>query len=155
MITEQNTMICKVCVSQKDKILLKNPLSDMTFMNDSVDFVKLAVNEHASLECHKQGVVAGKLLSSKYVVHKTPADNAFAWGMQKVGKKEQVLRNLWILHILLHWKEDRSPTSRTILSLRGSTKSCLIQIWMKTKQHVPNPSKTSHVICLMKTYKRS
>ena len=98
MITEQNTMICKVCVSQKDKILLKNPLSDMTFMNDSVDFVKLAVNEHASLECHKQGVVAGKLLSSKYVVHKTPADNAFAWGMQKVGKKEQVLRNMNIAY---------------------------------------------------------
>ena len=58
-----------VCVSQKDKIFLKNPSSPMTFINGIVDFKKSALNEHASLECHdteiaevkhEQGHAAGK-----------------------------------------------------------------------------------------------
>ena len=60
VITERNTMICKVYVSQKDKIFLKNPSSAMAFINGSVAFKKSALNEHASLECHDTGIAEVK-----------------------------------------------------------------------------------------------
>ena len=59
-ITERNMIICKVCVSQKDRIPFKNPSSPMAFINGSVNFKNSTLNEHASLECPNTGISEAK-----------------------------------------------------------------------------------------------
>ena len=83
----------QACISQKDKMLLKNPSLPMAFINGSVNFKKSVLNKHASLECHdakhEQGVAVKKSLPLKHTVHKVPADSAIASGMHKLGDKER------------------------------------------------------------------
>ena len=101
MITDRNRMICKVCVSQTDKIFLKNPPSPMAFINDRVNFKKSTLNEHSSLECHNKGIAEfkheqsvadGKSLPAKHVVHKVTADSVLPQECRRWAiKKEWVL----------------------------------------------------------------
>ena len=46
VITERNTMICKICVSQKEKILLKNPSSQMALITGTTNFKASALKHH-------------------------------------------------------------------------------------------------------------
>ena len=55
-LTERKKMICKICVTEKEKILLKNPSSDMTFINGSVNFKSPTLKDHAVSDCHKTGI---------------------------------------------------------------------------------------------------
>ena len=54
-ITERNTMICKICVSQKEQIILKNPSSPMRFIHGASNFKSSALKEHSTSECHRTG----------------------------------------------------------------------------------------------------
>ena len=51
-ITERNTMICKICVSQKEQIILKNPSSPMGFIHGASNFKSSALKEYSTSECH-------------------------------------------------------------------------------------------------------
>ena len=97
-ITERNTMICKICVSQKEQIILKNPSSPMGFIHGASNFKSSALKEHSTSECHRTGVedakhqeaiAAGISLPPKHVVQSVPEDSAIASGLQKMGEKER------------------------------------------------------------------
>ena len=99
VITERNTMICSVCVSQKDKILLKNPSSQMAFIHGTKNFKVSSLKGHESSECHDTGVsetrheeaiAAGKSLPPKHIIHEIPDDCPIASGMKKMSKKEEL-----------------------------------------------------------------
>ena len=45
-------MICKICVSQKEQIILKNPSSPMGFIHRASNFKSSALKEHSTSECH-------------------------------------------------------------------------------------------------------
>ena len=98
MFTERNTMICKICVSQKEKLLLKNPSLNMGFLTGSTNYKLSALNDHNVSECHLTGIsemkheealADGKSLQPKHVIHKVPVDSAIASGMQKMNDKER------------------------------------------------------------------
>ena len=98
-LTDQNTMICKVCVSQKEKITLKNPASSMGFINGATNFKKSALQEHSTSDGHltaveetnhAQAKEAGLSLPPKHVKINIPADSAIATGFQKMGDKERM-----------------------------------------------------------------
>ena len=98
VITDRHTMVCKVCVSQKDNILLKNPKSPMAFINGSTNFKSSALNDHHISECHNTGiaeakhsqaVAVGDSLPPKHVVIEVPLDSAIISGLQKMGDKER------------------------------------------------------------------
>ena len=59
-ITERNTMICKICVSQKEQIILINPSSPMGFIHGVSNFKSSALKEHSTSECHRTGVEEAK-----------------------------------------------------------------------------------------------
>ena len=97
-ITERNTMICRICVSQKEKIILKNPSSSMGFINGASNFKMSALRGHSTSECHRTGVgeskhqnaiEAGLSLPKKRVVQTAPNDSHIASGLQKMGEKER------------------------------------------------------------------
>ena len=98
-ITELNTMTCKVCVSQKEKILLlKTPSSTIAFINGSTNFKLSAMKEHGSSEANRTGVddakhenaiAVSESLAPKHVVHEIPENSAIASGLQKMEVKER------------------------------------------------------------------
>ena len=98
VITERNTMVCEICVSQKEKILLKNPSSQMAFITGTTNFKTSALKDHARSECHATGIsetehqkalAVGDSLPPKHVVHEVPTNSAIATGMQKMNEKER------------------------------------------------------------------
>ena len=97
-ITERNTMICKICVSQKEQIFLENPSSPMGFIHGASNFKSFALKEHSTSECHRTGVeeakhqeaiASGISLPPKHAVQSIPEDSAIASGLQKMGEKER------------------------------------------------------------------
>ena len=98
VITENKTICCKVCVSQKEKIILKLPSLNMGFINGSTNFKLSALKEHAESAGHKTGlaeamheeaILQGKSLPIKHVVQEVPENCAIASGLQKMGEKER------------------------------------------------------------------
>ena len=97
-ITDRKTMICKICVSQKDKIVLKNPKSSIAFINGSMNFKISAVREHSLSVGHKTGVdeakheeavAVGISLPPKKVVHNVPDVSAISSAMKIMEEKER------------------------------------------------------------------
>ena len=86
-------------VCRKEKILLKNPSSQMAFIAGTTNFNELsALKDHESSECrdtgikemkHEEAVAAGESLPPKHIVHEVPTDSAIASGMQKMSEKER------------------------------------------------------------------
>ena len=86
-------------VCRKEKILLKNPSSQMAFIAGTTNFNELsALKDHESSECrdtgikemkHEEAVATGESLPPKRIVHEVPTDSAIAAGMQKMSEKER------------------------------------------------------------------
>ena len=103
-ITEQNTMICSTCVSQKEKIILKNPSASLGFIHGATNFKKSALKEHSTSDSHTAAVEeanherakeAGLSLPPKHIKINIPTDSAIASGFQKMSEKERIgLRKL-------------------------------------------------------------
>ena len=55
VITERNTMISIICISQKEKILLKNPSSQMAFITGTTNFKASALKRShvARMSCYR------------------------------------------------------------------------------------------------------
>ena len=57
VITERNTMVSKICVAQKDKIMLKYPSNQTAFITgSSSNFKHSALNSHQFSGCNDTGV---------------------------------------------------------------------------------------------------
>ena len=97
-ITERNTMICKICVSQKEKILLKNTSAHITFIDGTSNFKSSTLKDHEKSVCHKTAIkeanhekaaAEGLSLPPNRVVHVIPANSAIASGIQTMSEKER------------------------------------------------------------------
>ena len=98
VITERNVMICKICSAQREKILLKNPSSPMSFITGTTNYKASTLKDHALSKCHATGVAetdhataiaAGQSLPRKQVVQVIPDQSAIASGMRKMGEIER------------------------------------------------------------------
>ena len=98
VITERNTMVCKICVAQKDKIMLKYPSNQTAFITGSSNFKRSALNYHQISGCHDTGVREtahekaaddGNSVPPKYVFHEIPTDSAISSSFQKMSEVER------------------------------------------------------------------
>ena len=164
-ITERNTMICKICVSQKEKILLKNTSAHITFIDSSSNFKSSTLKDHEKSVCHKTAIkeanhekaaAEGLSLPPNRVVHVIPANSAIASGIQTMSEKERHgIKKLMDIAYFIALKGLLSPTFRTILNLNDCTKLSSIPTRTKMKRRVENLSKVLRVIYLTRMYEKS
>ena len=75
VITERNVMICKICSAQREKILLKNPSSPMSFITGTTKYKASTLKDHALSKCHATGVAEEtEAIQKEEIIQKSTRD---------------------------------------------------------------------------------
>ena len=98
VITDRNTIICKTCASQGEKLILKNPCRSLEFISGATNFKRSALFEHGKSRCHldaieeakhEQAEKSGETLPPKQVKLDIPKNSIIAVGIRKMSENER------------------------------------------------------------------